>query len=114
MNVKKRHSEDVESAQRLLIVTLALEQELYGEDHSAVSALLSEREAILDRLGSAPISIAARATLDQVHALDDRLIRQLQSWRSEALRGLTLERDASRAAGTYKPPVARHGFEARG
>lgn len=94
-------SQPERSAEPLLVLSLAIEQAIAGENWSEVEQLLSAREAHLSAIeeGAGQIS---RTDLEKIRLIDNRILKGLRASRAR-LSGALLDLGRSNAAGrTYR------------
>jgi hypothetical protein len=103
-----------EAVERFLLVTLALEESLQGEDFAEASALFIERAAILDGLANLIVTDDAKLSIDRVQAIERRIMGFLTEWRGAALRGLGSAQTGRRAATAYLSSVCGASFSMDG
>lgn len=96
-----------ELAEKLLLLTLSLERALQEEEPSSITALLDERNRVLDALQQAPPTSESTQVLVNVMSADKRLLETLQGLRASAMSEISRGRAGRAAAKTYCGPNGR-------
>jgi hypothetical protein len=73
---------DLVLANRMLALTLELEQALLAEDWTLSETLLSQRELILDQVAVIPLGEIAHGLLRQCQEHEHRLLAQMATFKS--------------------------------
>jgi len=89
------------AVERLLLVTLALEDTLQCEQYAETDALLARRSEILDELSKLALTPKSKISIERVQAAERRIIGYLSDWRSAALVELEGARTGARANTAY-------------
>lgn len=90
------------AAERLLVLTLALEQSAPQAEPAELEALFRERETVITELERLSLDPPALATLLKVQAVEARLLGNLCDWRTLIVKQFSDGRAVRKAATAYK------------
>lgn len=90
-----------QAVERLLLVTLALEDSLRDEQFAESNALFVEREAILEELRDLVLTPKTQVSVSRVQAVEKRILGFLSDWRTAAIRELDGPNQGRRASNAY-------------
>ena len=96
----KRHRGEL--AERLLLLTRSLEQEIDLDSTDGIAAILSERRKILDEIDGLKLDDDSRQAMSQVVACDARLIEKLQYVRLATVAEIGRGNSGRKAAASYR------------
>lgn len=89
--------------QRLLVLTLALEDAVQNDSWSEAEVLLRERGELLDQLARAPIHPSERSALERCQQAEARVLQLLLSSKESVGETIRRRMEGKRAAAAYSP-----------
>ena len=94
-------AKSLDLAERLRLLTLALEQALQEGDLAAVAALFAQRDALTTELETRRLDARTRKALAEIEREGDRILAQFAGWRAETVRVLASGQKSRRVASPY-------------
>ncbi len=92
--------------QRLLMLTLALEDSLRRESWNEADSILVQRAKVLDRLSAAGLTEADVPTLERLREAESRILRFLEESKAAVSGSLRSRLQSRRAAAAYSASAA--------
>lgn len=89
------------AVERLLLVTLTLEEALRNEQFPESSALLTERDSILAELRRLSLSAKNRTAVERIQQVERRIVGFLSDWRTLAMNEFESGRRGKTATTSY-------------
>ena len=103
-----------EAVERLLLVTLALEESLRDEQFVESSVLFCEREAILEELQQLVLTPKAQVSVSRVQKVEKQILGFLTDWRTATMKTFDDGRTHRKATTTYLAAVSGAAFSMDG